>query len=1088
MESRAPAVVAVVVTTSPGPGLEATLASLVAQDYAELSLLVVANGIDEHVAERVGAVAPQAFVRILEQNRGFAAACNEASLMVDGSAFFLFCHDDVQLDPDCVGLMVEAAFRTNAGIVSPKFVQYDDPMVLLHVGQTCDRFGVVRDRVEPGEIDHGQQDLERDVFVAPGGTMLVRTDLFKTLRGFDPLIPVIGEDLDLCWRAQEAGARIVVAPQARVAHRETIATGERTVSARATRHASRQLLQRRHQLLIVAAGWRFWRSLMTMLVLFVMDAMELGLALVGRDADRANAIAGSWLWLARNRRRIRERRRQRTAVSVLTDAELLRLQDAGASRLKRFFLVFVREGLDRARGILPDPLSEMEGPSGETADGVGFAAAFAEDEVFDEGLGQGDAAMHPSRFLTSFRSQALTLAVVALLWAVGTRDLVTSHLPLIGRLAPLDSWWSTWRHFFASWSPNGVGTGAPGMPAYGILGFAGTFVFGRMGILPRMALIVAVPLGAVGIARLLKGRVSNRARVLAVVSYMALPTGLNMIGQGRVDVLVVVAGLPFIVRRLFDLLDVPGFRATPYGAPVSFGHRGWRTTEAGQRMSAIMVIALVSALAPATLVVVALVIVGVTLARLIEPDENTRSTPWRLLGSILGNVAIFLLPMTVDTFIAGRRAPELFGAVRGPWSAPSLSDLLRGADGAFGGSWWGWLWPSLGLAALILARHQRRTIAAKAAVVAAVTLLVATLSDHHWMGNFAPDLDVLLVLYGVMIALLVGLGVAAIENDVRSAGFGWRQIMAGLSAAALVLAPLSWLVTLGSGRFDLPTSSVAESLSTLAPPTATQYRVLWLGDPSILPVPGWSIAPGLAAATSMNGLPGGNTLFTPPGTGASESIITAVRTALEGRTVNLGQLLAPAGISAIVVMNASAPQLAGVQSSPVRDVPSALAPSLSAQTDLALELTTSTVQVYANAQYSGVVRARASKSSPWTSVLSPLTNSGALVGGDQVEVGLAPAGSFSLEVNGRNVARTSMDGWAGAYVVPASAKSAVGVVRLHEFPWNGLLALFTLSMWSIIWLGFGWVHRLEWLFVGRTRRGRHVRVTAVDSGRSVDHA
>jgi len=41
-------------------------------------------------------------------------------------------------------------------------------MVLLHVGQTCDRFGVVHERVELGEIDHGQQDLERDVFVAPG--------------------------------------------------------------------------------------------------------------------------------------------------------------------------------------------------------------------------------------------------------------------------------------------------------------------------------------------------------------------------------------------------------------------------------------------------------------------------------------------------------------------------------------------------------------------------------------------------------------------------------------------------------------------------------------------------------------------------------------------------------------------------------------------------------------------------------------------------------------------------------------------------------------------------------------------------------
>jgi GT2 family glycosyltransferase len=1087
MESRAPAVVAVVVTTGPGPGLEATLASIVAQDYEELSLLVVANGSDEHVAARVAAVAPHAFVRVLDQNRGFAAACNEASLMVEGSAFFLFCHDDVRLDADCLGLMVEAAFRTNAGIVSPKFVNYEDPLVLLHVGQTCDRFGVVRDRVVAGEIDHGQQDLERDVFVAPGGATLVRTDLFRTLRGFDPMIPLIGEDLDLCWRAQVAGARIVIAPQGRVAHRETIATGERAVAARGTRHASRQLLQRRHQLLVVATGWGAGRSLLTLFTILVMDLMELGLALVGRDRDRVGAIVGSWTWLLHHRKRVSERRKLRHETRVLKDAELMRLQDAGASRLKRFFLVLVREGLESARGILPEPLTEMEGPSGETPDGVGFAAAFAEDESFDEGIDLHEEHVRPSRFLTSFRSQALVVILVALLWAIGARNLVATHLPLVGRLAPLDSWWSTWRHFFASWSPNGVGTGAPGMPGYGIIGFAGTFVLGRMGILPRLALIGAVPVGAIGVARLLKGRVSNRARVVASVAYMALPTGLNMIGQGRVDVLAVVAGLPFIVRRLFDLLNVPGFRSTPYSEPVPFGHRGWRTSEAGQRMSAIMVIALVSALAPATLVVVALVILGVTLARLIEPDER-RYAPWRLLGSILVNVAIFLLPLTVDTLIAGRRALGVFGAVRGPWTVPSFTSLLRGVDGGFANNWWGWLWPSVALVALLLSRGPRRVIASKAAVIATLTLLLVTVSDHHWLGSFAPDLDVLLVLYGVMLALLVGLGVAAVENDVRSAGFGWRQICAGASVVAIVVAPLAWVVTLASGRFDLPTSSVAESLATLAPPAATQYRVLWLGDPSILPVAGWSVAPGLSAATSMNGLPDGNTLFSPPGSGATDAVIAAVRTALEGRTVNLGELLAPAGISAIVVMDASTPQLAGVESSPVRPVPARLVPSLNAQTDLALELSTSSVEVYANAQFSGIVRERASTSAPWVSVLSPITHSGTLVGGDQVESGTAPAGSFSLVVNAHALARTSLDGWAGSYIVPATAKTVVGTLSLHEFPWNGLLALFTLSMWSIIWLGFGWVHRLEWLFTARPRTARHSRATLMVRAKENDDA
>jgi GT2 family glycosyltransferase len=1080
MESRAPAVVAVVVTTGSGPGLEAAVASLAAQNYEELSLLVVANGEAEHVPARVAAVAPNTYVRLLEENRGFGAACNEAALMVEGSAFFLFCHDDVRLEPDALQLMVEAAFRANAGIVTPKVVAYDDPLVLLHVGQTCDRFGVVHERVQLGEIDHGQQDLERDVFVAPGGVTLVRSDLFATLRGFDPLIPMLGEDLDLCWRAQIAGARIVVAPLAKVSHRETTASGLRPVTAVGTRRASLQDLQRRHQLLVVATGWGRRHTIMTLSMLVVMDTMEMFLALLGRDNDRTGAILGSWRWLFNNRKRIRERRRQRHEIQVLSDPQLLRLQVGGASRLKRFFLTLLREGLDRARGILP-PAPAQSGPEDES-EGVGFAAAFSEEEEFDE-IPESpmlELRRRPARVLTSFRSQAAAIVVVLAMWLIGSRNLVVTHLPLVGRLAPLDSWWSTWRHFFASWSPNGVGTGTPGAPGYGVLGVAGTFVLGRMGILPRMALIFAVPVGALGVSRLLRTKVSNRARVIASFAYLAFPLGINMISQGRYDVLVVVAGLPFIVRRLFELMDVPGFRPRPYGEPVAFGHRGWRSTEAGQRMVIIMLIAILTTMAPATLVVVALVVVGIAFARLFEPDEDIGfARSGRFLGSLLFNVAILLLPLSVDVLLAGRRAPGVFGLPRGPWSTATFLDVLRGADGGFGASWTGWLLPLAALLALCLCKGERRRVAVKLATIATLTVVLATFCARNWMGSFAPDLDVLLALYAVMIASLVGLGVSALENDLRQAGFGWRQILAGLSVAALVVATAPFLASFASGRFDLPTTSVAESLSALAPTNAGGYRVLWLGDPSIVPIAGWSVAPGLEAATSMNGLPGGNALFTPPNSGTSDVLLNAVETALQGRTVRLGQLLAPAGISTIVVMNASAPELEGVQTVPMRPVPSVLLTALARQNDLSLVLRTPSVEVFSNSLFHGIVSMRVGLDQAPTPVFSSTSNQGPLASGATVVAGLAPANAFTLNVNGQATSRTTEGTWTPFYQLGHYPSAPTGQLVMHQFPFNGLLALFTLVMWGIMWLGFGWVHRLEWLFTGRRRHvaPRHARAS-----------
>ncbi len=1080
MESRAPAVVAVVVTTGPGPGLEATLASLVAQDYEELSLLVVANGETEHVATRVAAIAPTAFVRSLEENKGFGAACNEAALMIEGSAFFLFCHDDVRLESDAIQQMVEAAFRTNAGIVSPKVVAYEDPMVLLHVGQTSDRFGVVQDRVQLGEIDHGQQDLERDVFVAPGGVTLVRSDLFATLRGFDPLISVLGEDLDLCWRAQIAGARIVVAPSAKVAHRETIATGERLVTAYGTRRMSRQDLQRRHQLLVVATGWGRRTTISTLLLLLVLDSVELVLALLGADTDRAGAIIGSWRWLLRNRQGIRERRSQRTMTRVLSDDELHRLQVGGASRVKRFVVTLVRHGLDRARGILPEP-EDVIGIDDAMDAGVGFAAAFSESEEFDE-IPESlsiEARRRPSRLLTTFRSQLAVILAVIILWLFGSRNLVATHLPSIGRLAPLDSWWTTWRHFFASWSPNGLGTGSPGMPGNGLIAFAGTFVFGRMGILPRLALIVAIPLGAIAVGRLLRGRVSNRARVVASVSYMALPLGLNMIGQGRVDVLVVVAGLPLIVRRLFELLAVPGFRSAPYPNPVPFGHRGWRATRSGQRMLLVMLIALLSAMAPATLILVALLVVGIVLSRFFERDDLDEVVrPWRLLSALVVSVAIFLLPMTVDVLLAGRRALGVFGLAVGPWSAPSFADLLRGADGSFGATWLGWLLPAAALLGLLLCRGERRAIATKAATIATLTLVVATLDARHWMGSFAPDLQVLLALYVVMLAMLIGLGVSALEHDLRQAGFGWRQICGAVTVVVLLVAALPFLAAFESGRFDLPTSSVVGSLGNFAPPGGGGHRVLWLGDPAILPLAGWSVAPGLEAATSTNGLPGGATFFTPPDSGTTDVLLSAVQLALEGRTVRLGQLLAPAGIYAIVVMSAAAPEISGVQSAPQHRVPASLLTALGRQTDLSLELHTNSVEVYSNSLFHGLIAQHTS--SGFTPVLGALGVAAPVEAGGTIDAGLAPASAFTLLVNGHAVARQTTDGWVPAYEVGSYTSTPTAQLVLRRLPLNGLLALLTLALWVTVWLGFGWVARFEWLFTRRSSRrsvvGRHVKV------------
>ncbi|MDP9073850.1 MAG: glycosyltransferase, partial [Actinomycetota bacterium] len=226
-QPSAPPVVAVVVTCNPGFWLEETLTSLGDQDYPNLSVLVIDAASTRDPTPRVASVLPGAYVRRLSGPVAFSRAANEVLAIVEGASHYLFCHDDVAPEADAVRVLVEEAFRSNAAIVSPKFVDWHRPERLLAVGKSVDKTGVLADLVDRGELDQEQHDSVRDVFCAPGGCMLVRADLFASLGGFDPDIDLMGEDLNLSWRTQVAGARVVVAPGVRVRHLEALRNSER---------------------------------------------------------------------------------------------------------------------------------------------------------------------------------------------------------------------------------------------------------------------------------------------------------------------------------------------------------------------------------------------------------------------------------------------------------------------------------------------------------------------------------------------------------------------------------------------------------------------------------------------------------------------------------------------------------------------------------------------------------------------------------------------------------------------------------------------------------------------------------------------
>ena len=980
---RPPGVVAVLVAADPGPWFDDVLDAFAAQDYPNLSVLVLVAPPAGELAEsvdggaeptaRVAARLPDAYLHRLAHNRGFGAAVGEALDMVEGAAFFLLCHDDCAPAPDAVRLMVEESFRSNAGIVCPKMVRWDDERALLHVGQNADKTGKVVERVQDGEVDAGQHDAVRDIFVAPGGLTLVRADLLRALGGYDSEIPAMGEDLDLSWRAHVAGARVVVAPAAVARHLELVAAGNRPPPDSSA--PSLQALQRRHELRAVLTGYSLIHLVRVVPQAFALAVAELVVSLASGDARRARTVVHAWSWNLAHLGSVRRRRQGLRRLRALADSDVRSLHVHGSARLSTYVAGLVHRGPDgpggpeaAARMPEPDrggsrrsPISAVRwerspdgswrpwgDPDGDAARGSSIGYAFSEDADFDDlddlgRRGSGPRQWGRPRLFASRRSRFVGWVVVAAVLIAGSRNLIGAPLPLLGQYLPFPAWTSTWHQAFASWQPAGVGSTAPASPAFALLGILGTAVAGRMGFLQDLVVLGCVPVGAWGMSRLIRPFGSPRARFAATIAYLLVPLAYDALATGRWDGLVAYAATPWVLAHLASGAGVAPYAAAGAGLPR------WRRSLGGRMIALGALEAACVALAPATSTVVPLCAVGLLVGSVAFPNRRGAIRAAVVAAGATVVAAALLAPWAAVTIGAGRSALSVLGLPGASRSEPGWSGLLRMAVGPVGGSALLWALLASAVAALVLAKDERLAWATRFLVVALGGWLIALVSAKAWALPFAPSLDVLLAPAAAGVAASVGMGVAAFENDLVGHRFGWRQLAAVSAVGALCVGLLPTVAEAANGRWGMAPSGYAGAAGLPAvPASAAGYRVVWLGDPRALPLGGWPIGPGLAYGTSTDGTPRLVDLWPSASAGRPSDVAQAVQVAMRGETVRLGRILATARVRYVVVVGHLAPRAPGGGTSAF-PVPAGLVAALSRQQDLkTVPVSIGSLTVFAN--------------------------------------------------------------------------------------------------------------------------------------------
>lgn len=883
-----PAVVAVVVACNPGEHFAETLASLGNQDYENLSVLVVDAGSESPIADRVADVLPEAYLHRLAGDPGWSVAANQSIELVSGSPFLLFCHDDVALAPDCVSQLMGELYRSNGGIAGPKLVRWADERRLLQLGMGSDRFGVMVDQVEVGEFDQDQYDSVRDVFVVPGGVQLVRADLFAALGGFDPTIKTMGEDLDLCWRAHAAGARVLVVPAAKARHQEAMAD---RISVR----ERRRLLTRHRLRTVLAVSTR--RSFLVVITAFLLILLESLYSLIAGRRGQARDVLGAITWNLARLDDLRRKRRQLRRVRTVSDQDISQLQAGGSARLAAFSRGQFSAGQDRFSGMVGSVRSSFRGD--------------------DAG---------------SLRDATVIAAVLGVVLVFGSRHLLTRGVAPVGQIPDVPGGMTLLREWLGGWRT--VGTGGPGNApsALAILAFGRMLFWWAPGVFDSLLVVLPVFLGPIGAYRLSRPLGSPRAGAIGALVYAGNPVTVSAISAGRWEALIIIAAAPFMVGAL---LRVGGY--APFGS--DHGNAGHSVADRNLPVRLIrfaFLVAFLAAFAPAVMpiaVVMCLVcaLAAVTLGAGGAPQQYLLAA----LVSIIGPVALHG-PWSFD-FLQGFSWRWLVGPNSPEADVDSLLELLQFAPGA----------PAARLVALgivvaaviglLLAREHHFHLAATGWLLAVVFWGLIWSDRRGWLPVDLPTAEALLAPVAAGLTLAVIVGVRGLELSFADPAS--RRIInrgaASIGGVAVTGVLFTALLSSLSGVWDAPTQSFSESTQFLVRQQQSENteistgRVLWIGDASVMPLDVAVSERGTEYAVSEGGRAEARGRWLARPVGATDGIGAQLDLASQGEVVRLGRLLAPYGIDNVVVVKQLAPApYTGPQIEPAGGIEQALSQQL----------------------------------------------------------------------------------------------------------------------------------------------------------------
>jgi GT2 family glycosyltransferase len=199
---RVPRVSVVVCSYNGSRTLEQCLSSLLVLDYPNYEVIVVDDGSTDNTPEILTRFPSIRAIR--QTNQGLSVARNVGAQAATGN-IVAYTDDDCFADPDWLTHLVYQLESSGAAAVGGPNLTPDDGWLA-----SC----VAASPGQPTHVLESDQEAEH----IPGCNMAFRRDALLAINGFDPIFRQAGDDVDVCWRLQQAGQWITFAPCAFVWH------------------------------------------------------------------------------------------------------------------------------------------------------------------------------------------------------------------------------------------------------------------------------------------------------------------------------------------------------------------------------------------------------------------------------------------------------------------------------------------------------------------------------------------------------------------------------------------------------------------------------------------------------------------------------------------------------------------------------------------------------------------------------------------------------------------------------------------------------------------------------------------------------